>query len=906
MAAAAIYLKNRANITIAINIRKNRKISSVAPNPSQQLMEQQQQQQQQQPADKAVKAPPKGSSSSRRSASSQAGSHTSSSSSDTRTKSKDLSMAPSSSPSSPSAAGTNNGNRKTTSNNAARPKDSHSSHRKQSQSDHKKSDNGGGGNGNVRGNSTGSTGSHGSANGSTASRPAQSRQRKNHSQNDQKQQQQQQASSSKRQPKNKLARRSSNTAVAATSDGSVPGRRDQSKRHSKHGSASNSDHDETGEGSSSMDFPGDDSDDSDDEYAIGFSQEEWDSEVRGRTVLPSGLEQSLTAQILHTYETRLFPSAESIEIKRAFIEKFATILTIEFPEWEVDIHVFGSSVNGLGTSRSDVDICLTTEHKELENVFVLSKALRKYSMRTYCVPHARVPIVKAWDPELRTASDINVNNTIALHNTRMIQTFVAIDARVRPFVMAIKHWTKSREINDAAFGGTLSPYAWVNLAINFLQTRNPPILPVLHPPRSPMPSDDTRATGEVDLSFNDDIESLRGFGLANTESIGFLLYAFFRTYAYEFDYRHQVVSLRNGCYLTKEQKGWDKGRPSRIFCIEEPFSIWLNLGHSANTTSVEGIRQEFQRAFHILRDGGSYDEVCEVYQRPQRTPAQHSSGALQNTAGDSQHAGSTASASGEKPRHYSSNSSASQHRLPAASHPHQRSSSSKAQSKGHSMQKQVHNKYGVMANGSSNNSNSNSNSTVHVPIGQTKSYAGIASAGFPASNRSISADSVQISNSYTVGYNQSPYGIYHNTSAISSPMQIPYNLQRRDSDDIIALGVLARQQQQQQQQQKQILSQYLYLTQNQILAQQQHQNMILNALHKYQSSAGYPIHNPQQQQQHIEDVGNRLSHMAIGGTSAESVSSNPQHGSGGNADHRRTLSEDQINRQRTSTGTKRA
>ncbi|KAJ2379877.1 hypothetical protein GGI05_006495, partial [Coemansia sp. RSA 2603] len=391
----------------------------------------------------------------------------------------------------------------------------------------------------------------------------------------------------------------------------------RSRSHSKQGSVRSTDEDGSTEYVGHGD--GDESED-EEEYAIGFSQEEWDCEVRGRVVLPIGLEKTLTAQILHTYETRLFPSAESIEVKRAFIEKFATILMLEFPDWEIEIHVFGSSVNGLGTSRSDVDICLTTEHKELENVFVLNKVLRKYDMRTYCVPHARVPIVKSWDPELRIASDINVNNTIALHNTRMIQTFVAIDARVRPFIMAIKNWTKCREINDAAFGGTLSPYAWVNLAINFLQMRNPPILPVIHPQDHSVDLDNNGyGVGPVDLQFNDDIEQLRGFGDSNSESLGFLLYAFFRTYAYEFDYRHQVVSLRRGCYLTKAQKGWDIGRPSRILCIEEPFSTWLNLGHSANTTSVEGIRQECQRAFRILRDGGSYDDVCEVYQRPRRT-----------------------------------------------------------------------------------------------------------------------------------------------------------------------------------------------------------------------------------------------------------------------------------------------
>ncbi|KAJ1740010.1 hypothetical protein LPJ68_004175 [Coemansia sp. RSA 1086] len=350
---------------------------------------------------------------------------------------------------------------------------------------------------------------------------------------------------------------------------------------------------------------------------IEFSQEEWDAEVSGRVVLPTGLEKSLTAQILHTYETRLFPSAESIEIKRSFIEKFATVLVSEFPDWEVDIHVFGSSVNGLGSSRSDVDICLTTKHRMLEDVFLLSSVLRKYGMSTYCVPRARVPIVKAWDPELRIAADINVNNTIALHNTRMLQTFVAIDGRVRPFVMAVKHWTKCRDLNDAAFGGTLSSYAWATLAIHFLQTRQPPIVPVLHPPAPSLRADKCMSASPVDLTFDDDITRLRDFGRQNTESLGYLLYAFFRTYAFEFDYRHQVVSLRNGCYLSKAEKGWDHGRPSRIFCIEEPFSTWLNLAHSANETAVEGIRQEFQRAFCILRDGGSYDNVCEVYQRPQ-------------------------------------------------------------------------------------------------------------------------------------------------------------------------------------------------------------------------------------------------------------------------------------------------
>ena len=66
-----------------------------------------------------------------------------------------------------------------------------------------------------------------------------------------------------------------------------------------------------------------------------------------------------------------------------------------------------------------------------------------------CVSSAKVPIVKIWDPELKLACDLNVNNSDALENTRMIKTYVQIDDRVRPLAMIIKYWISRRIINDA-------------------------------------------------------------------------------------------------------------------------------------------------------------------------------------------------------------------------------------------------------------------------------------------------------------------------------------------------------------------------------------------------------------------------------------------------------------------------
>lgn len=69
--------------------------------------------------------------------------------------------------------------------------------------------------------------------------------------------------------------------------------------------------------------------------------------------------------------------------------------------------------------------------------------------KVVCIPQAKVRIVKVWDPVLKLACDMNVNNTLALENTRMIKLYIQIDDRVRPLAMIIKHWTKQRILNDA-------------------------------------------------------------------------------------------------------------------------------------------------------------------------------------------------------------------------------------------------------------------------------------------------------------------------------------------------------------------------------------------------------------------------------------------------------------------------
>ncbi|ORZ11120.1 hypothetical protein BCR42DRAFT_421621 [Absidia repens] len=316
-------------------------------------------------------------------------------------------------------------------------------------------------------------------------------------------------------------------------------------------------------------------------------------------------EDHLSATMLALYE-ELLPTKESYNRRMGLVQKIELILNTEWPDRNIKANLFGSSVNDLGTNQSDVDLCITTQWVGLRNVRLLAKLFRRCGMQhVVCVPRAKVPIVRLFDTESQLACDMNVNNTMALHNTNMIRTYVAIDPRVRPLAMIIKHWTKQRLLNDAADGGTLSTYTWTCMIINFLQMRQPPILPVLHQMRNDNDSKEM---------FCSDVEKLLGFGDANHESLGGLLFAFFRRYAIEFDYDDQVISVRHGRYLSKREKGWHIGRNKTSLCVEEPFNVTRNLGNSADIRSVQGIRMELNRALEMLVSGTPWDSICAPFE----------------------------------------------------------------------------------------------------------------------------------------------------------------------------------------------------------------------------------------------------------------------------------------------------
>ena len=147
------------------------------------------------------------------------------------------------------------------------------------------------------------------------------------------------------------------------------------------------------------------------------------------------------------------------------------------------------------------------------------------------------------------------------------------------------------------------------MIINFLQLRKPPILPSLHQWQEKKPKAE-----QSDCNFADNLDELRGFGADNKQSLGDLLFQFFRFYAHEFDYDKDVVSVRSGKLIDKKAKGWHITNNNGL-CVEEPFNTGRNLGNTADDFSVRGLHLELRRAFDLIAEA-KLNDCCEQYTFP--------------------------------------------------------------------------------------------------------------------------------------------------------------------------------------------------------------------------------------------------------------------------------------------------
>ncbi|NXD79207.1 TUT7 uridylyltransferase, partial [Halcyon senegalensis] len=263
------------------------------------------------------------------------------------------------------------------------------------------------------------------------------------------------------------------------------------------------------------------------------------------------------------------------------------------------LNLFGSSKNGFGFKQSDLDICMTMDGLEtaegldcIRIIEDLAKVLKKQSGLRNVLPitTAKVPIVKFFHVRSGLEVDISLYNTLALHNTRLLSAYAAIDPRVKYLCYTMKVFTKICDIGDAS-RGSLSSYAYTLMVLYFLQQRNPPVIPVLQEIYKESKKPEILVDG-WNVYFFDKIEELSAVwpdSGKNTESVGQLWLGLLRFYTEEFDFKEHVICIRRKNLLTTFKKQWT----SKYIVIEDPFDLNHNLGAGLSRKMTNFIMKAF-------------------------------------------------------------------------------------------------------------------------------------------------------------------------------------------------------------------------------------------------------------------------------------------------------------------------
>ncbi|KAF9934224.1 hypothetical protein FBU30_002917 [Linnemannia zychae] len=331
--------------------------------------------------------------------------------------------------------------------------------------------------------------------------------------------------------------------------------------------------------------------------------------------------------IMNLYQ-KLVPSQDYMIRRTKLVQRLQGILNSGFPGQDLRLEVFGSYASGLGSESSDADLCITTEHFKktapYNNVRLVAQILRQGGMtQVQPIADARVPIVKFVDPVTKTRCDMNTNHVLGIHNSELIRCYTMIDERVRPFLYSLKALVKKHGINDSS-QSWLSSYAYVMMAIGFLQAQEPPILPSLQDqPEERMSELYIQMNHEgrggrdvINCTFDRNPGQYANFGAANTKSVGQLLIEFFEYYSRFYDYQTMEVNVRCGGgirlreELTKARKNGNpnvrppqRGRGEKKLIVMDPFILDRNVAGMCTGRHLLKVWRIFESLYLTLSRG---------------------------------------------------------------------------------------------------------------------------------------------------------------------------------------------------------------------------------------------------------------------------------------------------------------
>jgi len=287
----------------------------------------------------------------------------------------------------------------------------------------------------------------------------------------------------------------------------------------------------------------------------------------------------------HFANTR--PSEAEIRMK-GFLQDFlenCLLKTFNTHNPSPTLRLYGSSACGLASSGSDIDLGIqfhANSNEPRDQNYILRSLMRMirnhectsavgtYRLRIQPIlgKSVKVPILKITDPTYGINADVSIWRGQGVVSD-LITKFCSCDKRVRPFLIAVKYWSKVRKMNDAS-QQKINSFGYVLLALKFLQLLE--ILPV-----------DIRQTNP------------KSWHTLCRASIGELLSGFFEFYGlFPFD-SHQVTLLRKGIEL-KKPSIFDVRPDQTVMLIQDPIETRNNVARNVRQRTLKQIQNEFKRA----------------------------------------------------------------------------------------------------------------------------------------------------------------------------------------------------------------------------------------------------------------------------------------------------------------------
>ena len=406
----------------------------------------------------------------------------------------------------------------------------------------------------------------------------------------------------------------------------------------------------------------------------------------------SGVCVRLTRSMEKLYDAEYGASSALILRKKALVRELAESAVTKCDALPIGtkVVVFGSSANGFGSPNSDLDMCLQVPQGAVlsgeEGIAAMGKLAEKLveagmiGVDTARLT-ARIPVIK-FDCRVEVDGyesiiecDISMQNPLACINTGLLHSYSTITPEVRIIAAIVKRWAKRRNINDPSHH-TLSSYGYIIMLLHFMTTHKAadnggvesifykkdqgcPLLPNLQwmdqrwlqsapgtkysewqqKPSNQYttmkhPTEEKYVVNTYYLRINEQpvhsaltkkIES----NTAKSPPVGYLLSAFFKYYAFHFDYKKHIVSLNARTQsgpIEREAKAESDGWKlfGQSLSIEDPFEEFYDVAHVLKPLNFQRTKKEFALAYSKIvtcmsTDNGSLDAddlldaICEEH-----------------------------------------------------------------------------------------------------------------------------------------------------------------------------------------------------------------------------------------------------------------------------------------------------